>query len=397
MKDVVDRKESIGLFEPLTIPTTVVAREELIDLSFKLTGMASGFRKSLPPGVLAALSGLVRSMNCYYSNLIEGHDTHPVDIERALKDDYSDNKESRNLQLEAKAHIAVQEWIDTGALSGQAYSLDSLKKIHHDFCSRLPPELLVVENPDTNEKIDVVPGELRDQDVRVGRHIPVSPGAVERFMRRFEEVYSGLGRSETILAAAAAHHRLVWVHPFIDGNGRVARLMSHAVLLDALDTGGVWSIARGFARNVDEYKRHLADCDQLRRGDLDGRGNLSERSLVEFTKFFLKTCLDQIAFMEDLVQPDALRRRILTWAEQLVSEGELPGNSGRIMEAILFRGELPRSEVPELINASARTASRAVSTLRKKGAITSESSRAPLQISFTVDLASDWTPGLFPR
>jgi Fic family protein len=397
MKDVVDRKESIGLFEPLTIPTTVVAREELMDLSFKLTGMASGFRKSLPPGVLAALSGLVRSMNCYYSNLIEGHDTHPVDIERALKDDYSDNKESRNLQLEAKAHIAVQEWIDTGALSGQAYSLDSLKKIHHDFCSRLPPELLVAENPDTNEKIDVVPGELRDQDVRVGRHIPVSPGAVERFMRRFEEVYSGLGKSETILAAAAAHHRLVWVHPFIDGNGRVARLMSHAVLLDALDTGGVWSIARGFARNVDEYKRHLAACDQLRRGDLDGRGNLSERSLVEFTKFFLETCLDQIAFMEDLVQPDALRRRILTWAEQLVSEGELPGNSGRIMEAILFRGELPRSEVPELINASPRTASRAVSTLTKKGAITSESSRAPLQISFTVDLASDWTPGLFPR
>jgi Fic family protein len=397
MKDVVDRKESIGLFEPLTIPTTVVAREELMDLSFKLTGMASGFRKSLPPGVLAALSGLVRSMNCYYSNLIEGHDTHPVDIERALKDDYSDNKESRNLQLEAKAHIAVQEWIDTGALSGQAYSLDGLKKIHHDFCSRLPPELLVAENPDTNEKIDVVPGELRDQDVRVGRHIPVSPGAVERFMRRFEEVYSGLGKSETILAAAAAHHRLVWVHPFIDGNGRVARLMSHAVLLDALDTGGVWSIARGFARNVDEYKRHLAACDQLRRGDLDGRGNLSERSLVEFTKFFLETCLDQIAFMEDLVQPDALRRRILTWAEQLVSEGELPGNSGRIMEAILFRGELPRSEVPELINASARTASRAVSTLTKKGAITSESSRAPLQISFTVDLASDWTPGLFPR
>ncbi len=43
-------------------------------------------------------------MNCYYSNLIEGHDTHPVDIERALRHDYSDDPRTRNLQLEAAAH-----------------------------------------------------------------------------------------------------------------------------------------------------------------------------------------------------------------------------------------------------------------------------------------------------
>ena len=57
-------------------------------------------------------------MNCYYSNLIEGHDTHPVDIERALKNDYSRDEKKRDLQLEAKAHIIVQQGIDTGALRG---------------------------------------------------------------------------------------------------------------------------------------------------------------------------------------------------------------------------------------------------------------------------------------
>lgn len=94
----------------------------------------------------------------------------------------------------------------------------------------------------------VVAGQLRDKDVKVGQHVPVSRGAVPKFLERFETVYSKLGKTDAVLAAAAAHHRLLWIHPFLDGNGRVARLMSHAMLLETLDTGGVWSIARGLAR-----------------------------------------------------------------------------------------------------------------------------------------------------
>ena len=101
-----------------------------------------------------------------------------------------------------------------------------------------------------------------------------------------------------LLAAPAAHHRLVWIHPFFGSNCRVARLMSHATLLEALDTGAVWSAARGLARNVAAYKSRLAARDMTRRNDLDGRGNLSEEALAEFTQFFLGTCLDQLTFME---------------------------------------------------------------------------------------------------
>lgn len=79
-----------------------------------------------------------------------------------------------------------------------------------------------------------------------------------RFLARFEEVYGDLGNSETILAAAAAHHRLAWIHPFLDGNGRVIRLMSYATLRDTLHTGGIWSIAPGLTRNIDVYEQHLA-------------------------------------------------------------------------------------------------------------------------------------------
>jgi Fic family protein len=396
-KAVPDRGESIGLMEPMIIGDGARQRAALNDLALDLVQKSAGFRRSLPESLVASLAQLVRSMNCYYSNLIEGHNTHPIDIERALKGDYSKDAKKRDLQLEAKAHITVQQWIDGGGLKGRAVTADSIREIHRRFCELLPDDLLWIEDPATKEKLKVIPGALRDRDVAVGIHVPVSPAAVPRFLKRFEDVYSKLGKSETILAAAAAHHRLAWIHPFLDGNGRVARLMSHATLLETLDTGAVWSIARGLARSVDVYKAHLAACDLQRRNDLDGRGPLSEESLTEFTSYFLSTCIDQVTFMEGLTQPDQLRARILLWAEEQMRLNKLPPKSGAILEAVLYRGELPRAGTPAIVDSSERSARRVVSALLQQGVLTSESTRAPLRLAFPATLASRWMPGLFPE
>jgi Fic family protein len=392
-----DRSEPLGLMEPLVISHGARQRPALGDLAIELATAAAGFRRSLPDGIVRALADLVRAMNCYYSNLIEGHDTHPIDIERALRKDYSADPEKRNLQLEAEAHIAVQKWIDEGGLTGRACTANGIREIHRRFCELLPDELLYVEHPTTKEHIPVTPGALRRHDAQVGRHIAVSPGALPRFLARFEEIYSKLGKAETILAASAAHHRLLWIHPFIDGNGRVARLMSYATLLEALETGGIWSIARGLARNVETYKRRLAECDLTRRNDLDGRGNLSEEALAEFTQFFLETCLDQVRFMEDLVQPHKLRVRIKLWADEEVALRTLPAKAGAVLDALLYRGELPRSEVADVLGTSPRTARRIVSALIDQDVITSDTPKGDLRITFPARLASRWMPGLFPE
>ena len=372
-------------------------RGALVDLAVDLAGKSAGFRRSLPVGIVTALADLVRAMNCYYSNLIEGHDTHPIDIERALKNDYSVDPQKRNLQLEAKAHITVQRWIDEGNVAGRATTTHVVREIHQRFCELLPDELLWVEDPESGERARVVPGALRQRDVRVGQHIAISPGAIPRFLAEFERAYRGLGKADAILAAAAAHHRLVWIYPFLDGNGRVTRLMSHAMLLEALDTGGLWSVSRGLARAVSTYKAHLASCDLPRRNDLDGRGTLSEEALADFTRFFLETCLDQVSFMESLVQPDRLRARILMWSEEETRLNMLPPKAGQVLEAVLYRGELPRGEVGELLGLTTRHARRIVATLLERGVLTSESSRAPLHLAFPATLASRWMPGLFPE
>jgi Fic family protein len=382
--------------EPLVLGEGSRHRPELTDLALELAQRSAGFRRSLPESLLSSLAALVRAMNCYYSNLIEGHDTHPVDIERALRGDYSKDAKKRDLQLEAMAHIAVQQWIDEGGLRGQAVAAESIREIHRRFCKALPEELLWVEDPATHERMRVIPGELRTRDVAVGDHIAISAPAVPRFLGRFEGAYSRLGKTETILSAAAAHHRLAWIHPFLDGNGRVARLMSHATLLDALDTGAVWSVARGLARNIAAYKGHLAACDMTRRNDLDGRGNLSEEALAEFTRFFLTTCLDQVTFMEGLMQTDSLRTRILLWTEEEIRLHRLPPKSGTILEAVLYRGELPRGDAAGIVGTGERQARRVVSALIERGVVTSASSRAPLRLAFPAVLASRWMPGMFP-
>ena len=134
-----DRGETVNLMEPLLIGETSRHRGELTDLAVDLAQRAAGLRRGLPEGIIESLSGLVRAMNCYYSNLIEGHDTHLTDIERALKDDYSADIEKRNLQLEAKAHIAVQKWIDEGGLKCGATAVASLQEIHCRFWGTASP------------------------------------------------------------------------------------------------------------------------------------------------------------------------------------------------------------------------------------------------------------------
>src|SRR5882757_7351017 len=123
--------------EPLLIGEGSRLRPPLANLGLELAQKASGFRRSIPEAMLGPLAELVRAMNCYYSNLIEGHNTHPIEIERALRNEYSPDSRKRDLQLEARAHIVVQEWIDGGALRGTAETAEAICEIHRRFCELL--------------------------------------------------------------------------------------------------------------------------------------------------------------------------------------------------------------------------------------------------------------------
>jgi len=389
--------ENITLMEPMLISATSQHREKLENLVLELTKKAAYFQASIPISIHESLANLVRSMNCYYSNLIEGHNTHPIDIENALKNNYSNDIDKRNLQLEAKAHIAVQKWIDNGDLRGKATTIGSICEIHRRSYEQLPDELLWNSYLNTDEKVRIEAGQLRNNDIKIGHHKAISPSAVKRFLERFETVYTNLNGTNKLTGIAAAHHRLLWIHPFLDGNGRVARLVSHAMLLETLETNGLWSIARGLARRTSDYKALLSNCDQKRRNDLDGRGNLSEEELAKFIEFFLEVCLDQINFMEELMQPKQLHSRILTWASEEIKSDNLPKKALQLLKTVLYQGELPRNEIADCLDVTDRQARRIRSSLEDIGVLVSSSPKSPLKLAFPAKLASYWMPGLFPE
>lgn len=391
------KAESTGLMEPMLPPD---GERRLEDLAIDLATKASGLASQLQPNIRRSIGDLVRSMNCYYSNLIEGHDTHPRDIDRALAHaDYSTDPEKRALQREAVAHIELQRLIDhRDDPKVEPTSTEYIIWLHHEFCRRVPDELLWVQNPDTGERVSVKGGELRQGWVQVGHHIPPGAESLPLFLKRFAEAYDSnrLSRVRQIVALGAAHHRLLWIHPFYDGNGRVTRLMSHASLLRCGVGSSLWSVARGLARNVGDYKKLLMAADDPRRGDLDGRGTLSTQALTDFCVFFMTVCIDQIEFMSSLLEPADLLRRMRMHVDEEVQTGKLPKGSFPLLREALLAGEVSRGKAGEITGYGERMARNVVSDLLKKGYLQSDGPRASLKLAFPLDAVERWFPRLYP-
>ncbi|MEQ8857926.1 MAG: hypothetical protein RIC56_04710 [Pseudomonadales bacterium] len=101
--------------------------------------------------------------------------------------------------------------------------------------------------------------------------------------------------------------------------------------------------------------------------------------------------------MEQLIQPNKLRERIRLWVEEEVRTDSLPPQAGNVLEAVLYRGALPRGDVAGLVGTGDRQARRIVAALLGAGVLQSQSQRAPLRMAFPAALAGRWMPGLFPE
>lgn len=392
--------ESVQRIEPAHLEEISSAIADAIaDLSRASTGLA----QSLHPGTAANLAGLVRIMNTYYSNLIEGHDTRPRDIERALAGQFDENEGRRNLQVEAAAHVRVQAKVDHMAAEGrlpEPASAEFIRWLHLEFYKDAPEPMLRIKGRD--REFAMQPGEWRSQpehDVAIGRHEPPSSERVADFMHYFEDRYrfDRLGTSGRITAMAIAHHRFNYIHPFPDGNGRVSRLMSHAMAHAAgIGAHGLWSISRGLARGLEsrgDYKRMMDHADMPRQGDLDGRGNLSLRALNEFVLWFLRVCIDQVGFMSSLFELDALARRLAQHAER----SGLKPEAARLLEEALIRGSFERGDARRITGLPERSARRVLNEAIAAGLLASETPKGAVSLRFPMDALDTLFPRLFPE
>jgi Fic family protein len=273
--------------------------------------------------------------------------------------------------------------------------------LHRAFYADAPPDMLRMGGQDG--ALMMQPGVWRNDkrfDVAVGRHIPPSSDRVDDFMHYFEARFdfSQLKMAGRMMAMASAHHRFNYIHPFPDGNGRVSRLMSHAMAqLAGIGAHGLWSISRGLARGLQrpgEYKSMMDRADTERQGDLDGRGNLSLRALNEFVLWFLEICLDQVTFMESLFEIDRLGPRLNDYVDRVAG---LKPEARHLLQEALTRGQFERGEIARITGLPDRTARRVLADTIAAGLLNSDTPKGAVSLRFPPAGLDVLFPRLFPE
>ena len=375
-------------------------REAIEPLAFDVV-IAAGKAAPLADATQKAVSEMVRVAEVHHSLAIDGHRVHPLHIEQAVRGEFSETAGIRGLQREALAYLKAERFAGTriGDPTTDPASPTFIKVLHWELYSRVPEEFRWISDTGSDGgRLRINPGEFRTN--ASARH-SAPPDSIEPLMRRFGALYEAarLSPLERIIAAAASHHRLLWIHPFTGGNGRVARLIAAASLQRAGVHGalaGHWSISRGLWRARERYRELLAAADVIKRNDLEGRDVLSPRALLEFTRFFLETCRDELHWMRRSLSIESLVNRIAKYVglrgAAMVPGGPLHSEAASLLRDVCLRGEVARGEATRITGMAASEARKVLSSLVKERLLVSDSPKGPVRIGFPAHAA----PYLFP-
>lgn len=369
--------------------------QEIVAASARLEGRAA-------PETAAVLGDKLRLINSYYSNLIEGHKTTIPDIESALQEKFDLDPEKKYAQELCAAHVLVEKQFMQDVASQPVPNVcdqQFLCNLHAGFYSHLPEAHLYTHTGNGFTKFPVNPGKLRDVDVSVDGQSMHGPNCryLPNLLHTFERVYAPkhFHGDDRLIALAASHHRLTWIHPFRDGNGRITRLFSGLYLAAAgINQGNLWSLPRGLSRNKKQYMFELWATDSP---DGEQTHYFNEDLLVDFCEFFFTICLDQIGFMENLLRLDQIEARIDWYVEsrQKQNKKSIRAEAAKLLRAVFMRGSIARGKASEILNMSQRSARRTVSALIDEDLLQSKNHRAPLTIGLPLPVLPFYFPDLY--
>ncbi len=380
--------ETLSSIEPLLFEDQVPRR--LADLACQIQQEVAFLERGLPSDTLREMAALLRHNCGSASNLID---------EGGLASDPCEEPLKREERADAKAHSAAEAQAEASVLGAidAAYAAGTLASptsvafltwAHRSFHQTLAS--LEGRVPDQRSLL-ATPGRLREGSEE-GGFGDQAPARVEILMAHFERRFaaSECWPSARIIAVAAAHHRLNLIRPFPYGNGRISRLMSHAMVMRAgIGGGGLWSISHGLAGAHRDYHRLMLQAGLRRTGDHDGTGQLSAAALKAFSEWMLSVMLEEIRSarasfaLEDL---EPRYRRLLRGLDYDDKAQDLAG-------AILRFGQIDRGDACVVLKTSERTARNALSGLVQGGFLKSATPKGPVRIAFPADHRN----ALFPR
>jgi len=220
---------------------------------------------------------------------------------------------------------------------------------------------------------DKTPGAYRTWNVQIAQssHLPPESHQVQSYM---DELLQFINENDAgkydLLKTALAHHRFVWIHPFGNGNGRVVRLLTYALLIKYgfnVKDGKLINPTAVFCNDRDLYYENLSEAD-----------NGEEESLLKWCDYVLTGVLEEVSKVNKLLDFDFLYKKILHPTIELGKErGYLNDIESKILYVGIKKQAFKSSDIKAiLVDLSDRQITYQISKMKEAGFIKPMTSKA---------------------
>lgn len=246
-----------------------------------------------PPYIFYQIRGIFQMMESIGSSRIEGNNTTIMDYVESTKITSDSSTEEEKIE-EIKNIEEAMRFIEAN-IDETPISLHFIRELHSLTVKDLSPEKEGAKHP----------GTFRTSNVRISgsTHTPVDSFLVEPLMRELVEfINSDTPAKYDLIKIAIAHHRFVWIHPFENGNGRVVRLFTYALLLKFVfkSKDRIINPTAVFCSDRNEYYKYLSMAD-----------NDPEEGMLAWAEYMLKGLKIEIEKLDKLLDYRYLQPTIL--------------------------------------------------------------------------------------
>ncbi|MCQ2193575.1 MAG: Fic family protein [Paludibacteraceae bacterium] len=268
----------------------------IIDLIMELEKLRyKHLQGSTHPLVFMQLKALFHMLESIGSSRIEGNNTTIVDYVESAKLNTAEPVDIGKEQIREITNIEnAMRYLEEN-IENLEISVHLVRELHQ----------LTVDNLSVEREGAMHPGAFRNQDVHIkgSTHVPPTFSTVDYYMG---ELIDFVNREDPpkydLLKIAIAHHRFVWIHPFENGNGRVVRLFTYAMLLKKIfrDKNRIINPTAVFCSDRQAYYDNLSAADS---GDDSG--------MIQWAEYMLEGLKGEIEKIDQLCDYSFLRQHIL--------------------------------------------------------------------------------------
>lgn len=227
-------------------PTYIITPQTMQNLMRIEAAKQKVLHLPMTPMVLATLRETARLFTTHYSTMIEGNRLSPDQISDVIK--YNNHFPGRERdEGEVKAYYIAMQHVERWVATGEALTQNLIQKLH---------ALVMADGRIKVKQTPYRDGQNVIRESKTGSIIYMPPEAkdVPSLMRFMINWITEAQNIPCPIVAAIAHYQFATIHPYYDGNGRTARLLTTFILhKGGYDLKGLYSLEEYYAKNLNTY------------------------------------------------------------------------------------------------------------------------------------------------